>query len=51
VQFQHDFMLDVTAVLDGLKESLQVALTQQLRQPMFFLRLRRPSFRRACWQP
>jgi hypothetical protein len=38
-KFQHDFMLNVAAVLDDLKESLQVALTQQLRQPTFFLRL------------
>jgi hypothetical protein len=37
-------MLDIAAVLDNVKESLEVTLTQQLRQSMFFLRLAQPEF-------
>jgi len=43
-QFQHDFMLDVAAVLDDPEESLEVALAQQLWQPMFFLGLAQAQF-------
>src|SRR5215831_7507520 len=37
-------MLDVAALLDNLKKSLQVALTQQLRQPAFSLGLAQAQF-------
>jgi hypothetical protein len=46
-QFQHDFMLDVAAVLNNPEEPLEVALAQQLRQPVFFPGLAQAKFA-AC---
>src|SRR5215831_3579709 len=43
-KFRHDLMLDIAAFLNDLKESLQVALTQQLCQPPFSLPLAQAQF-------
>jgi hypothetical protein len=43
-QFQHYLVLDVAAVLDDPEESLEVTLTQQLRQPVFSLELVQAQF-------